>query len=213
MTVSSGVKSLIALVVLAIIGVFGFVFLGVYNVAASVEHFGVTKSVLSTVKARSVAVRANEIQVPDLGGDEQVAAGAASYKAMCATCHGAPGVQPSFIGKGLNPSPPDLGHAAKEMSEAELFWVLKHGIKMTGMPAFGTTHADEELWPLVTFIKKLPSMDAETYSQLSASQDGHGHHGETDHSASELAPPAIDEADGEGGDHVHDEDVATEHAN
>jgi mono/diheme cytochrome c family protein len=90
--------------------------------------------------------------------------GFAHYKEMCVTCHGAPGVQPDETGKGLYPKPPDLAKSIKGWTPAQLFWITKNGIKMTGMPSFGKTHNDEKIWAIVAFIEKLPGMTKDQYS-------------------------------------------------
>ena len=97
------------------------------------------------------------------------------YQEMCVTCHGAPGVDRSEIGKGLNPHAPNLSKSTGDMSDAELYWVLKNGIKMTGMPSFGKTHSEEQLWAMVSFVKKLPEMTEEQYqTYVSAHPEGEG---------------------------------------
>jgi mono/diheme cytochrome c family protein len=83
----------------------------------------------------------------------------------CAVCHGAPGVPKGDIAEGMYPQPPDLAVAAKQYSDAELFWILKHGIKMTGMPAWAD-HSDAELWATVAFVKKLPGMSEAAYAKF-----------------------------------------------
>jgi hypothetical protein len=107
--------------------------------------------------------------------------------AHCAVCHGAPGVPQGEMARGLNPLPPDLGKTAPLLSSAEIFWVLKHGIRMTGMPAW-SQHSDEELWATVAFLQKLPGMNEDDYGKLvmSTMQSGGGHQhggGTADHPA------------------------------
>jgi mono/diheme cytochrome c family protein len=87
------------------------------------------------------------------------------FAAHCAVCHGAPGVPKGDIGRGLNPQPPDLAQASADSTPAELFWVIKHGIKMTGMPSW-RDHGDDELWATVAFLKKLPGMTEQDYARL-----------------------------------------------
>ena len=99
------------------------------------------------------------------------------------------------MGQGLNPSPPDLAEAALEMSPAELFWVTKNGIKMTGMPAWGVTHDDDAIWPVVAFITKLPELDATQYQALLAHAKGMGHH------ADDSGQPEVLPKEPEGHDH------------
>jgi mono/diheme cytochrome c family protein len=86
---------------------------------------------------------------------------------MCVGCHGAPGKDPSEIGKGLRPRPPDLAKAALQLDKGELFWIVKNGIKMAGMPAFGATHRDRTIWNIVGFVQEqLPNLTAEQYQDL-----------------------------------------------
>jgi len=105
---------------------------------------------------------------------------------MCAGCHGGPGVERGETGKGMTPTPPDLAEEAGEWSDAELYWITEHGIKLAGMPAFGPTHSDEEIAMIAAFVRLLPEMTAEEYasrgSSDTASADsvngGHTHSGE-----------------------------------
>ena len=85
---------------------------------------------------------------------------------MCVTCHGSPGTPASEIGQGLSPYPPELANETLEASDAELFWVIKNGIRMTGMPAFGLTHEDEDLWAVVAFLKTLPRLSQQEYQAM-----------------------------------------------
>jgi mono/diheme cytochrome c family protein len=149
---------------------------------------------LETTRERSIERRAEGIIVPDLSGDERAAAGAAAFDDMCAGCHGAPGREPFVAAKDMNPPPPHLDDSASELTPAELFWVIKHGIRMTGMPAWGPTHSDTELWDLVAFIQRLPKLDSDAYRRL-AGTSVHTHTHED---------PARAEAGGHGhGDHSH----------
>ena len=77
----------------------------------------------------------------------------------CVNCHGAPGVNWAKFSEGLRPDPPDLKELVDELRPQELFWVVKHGIHMTGMPSFGLIEMpDREIWTIVAFVKKLPSV-------------------------------------------------------
>src|SRR5262249_42518674 len=91
---------------------------------------------------------------------------------------------------------PDLAVNNTRYTEAELFWIIKHGIKMTGMPAWAD-HSDEELWATVAFIKKLPGMTPEEYAKLvmaSKAQGGHHHRGGAEAEPSGASPPGAGEA-------------------
>jgi mono/diheme cytochrome c family protein len=160
-------KTVRALIVcLALIAAAGLLFLysGLYDVAADVEHTGPVEWVLSTTQSRSVHRRAEEVRPPAWLAQPDpgvLRTGLVHYHEMCVTCHGAPGIGLSEIAQGLNPAPPELSHEAEE--PGELFWVTKHGIKMTGMPAFGVTHSDEEIWAIVAFLQQMPQMTKEQY--------------------------------------------------
>jgi mono/diheme cytochrome c family protein len=110
---------------------------------------------------------------PALDDPAKVIIGVEHYAAHCAICHGAPGVPKGDIGRGLYPPPPDLGQAAEVYNPAELFWIVKHGIKMTGMPAW-SDHSDEEIWATVGFLRKLPGMSEEDYAKLVMTSMVHG---------------------------------------
>ena len=161
---------------LATLGILGFAYSGLYDVAASSPHSGFSNWLMSTTSRASIERRAGSVDVPDLGDDALVRAGANDFDAMCAGCHGAPGRPPEAMGQGLNPPAPDLSESAAILGPAELFWVTKHGIKMTGMPAWGATHDDSALWPVVALLTKLPELDADSYRALLASSGGMGHH-------------------------------------
>lgn len=167
---------LIMALVLAVAGVVGFAYSGLYDVSATSRHTGLVHWMLSTTSHSSIERRADGIEVPDLGDETLVRAGASDFDAMCVACHGAPGRQPDPVGQGLNPPPPDLARSASHMDPAELFWVTKNGIKMTGMPAWGATHEDDALWPVVAFLKRLPELDETQYRALLAGAAGLGHH-------------------------------------
>ena len=128
----------LASLALLLVVVAAFALAGGYNVAATEGHNGLTRWFLATVMRRSVASRATSVNAPTQFTSEQVAEGFSEFDEMCVTCHGAPGRDRGEVGKGLNPRPPKLAEAAKEWSTAELFWIVKHGVKMTGMPGFRT---------------------------------------------------------------------------
>lgn len=173
----------IVTVLVLVLGLVGFAYSGWYDVSASSQHSGVVSWLLSTTSRASVERRASEIQAPDLGSREMQLAGASDFDAMCAGCHGAPGRERDPIGQGLNPTPPDLSEHAGDMTPAELFWVTKHGIRMTGMPGWGATHSDDEMWPVVAFMTELPRIDAARYDAMleRAEAQGNGHHGDASH--------------------------------
>ena len=139
---------------------------GLYNVAADVPHSGPVYWLLETVRDRSITVRAKDVVVPDdLADLKRIAIGAGQYAEMCANCHLAPGMRRTEISRGLYPRAPELRRGSRS-TPAKDFWVVKHGIKATGMPAWGVTHDDEILWNVVAFLRKLPELTAEEYQSL-----------------------------------------------
>ena len=125
-----------ALAVLAIGATgFGFVYSGAYDVAADVPHTRLVYWLLDTARNRSIAVRAQSLQLPkDLVTPTRVSAGAGLHAEMCSFCHLAPGMEKTEIAQGLYPAAPELAHG-NDMTPAEEFWIIKHSIKMTGVAA------------------------------------------------------------------------------
>jgi len=185
--------TVLTLIVLLVTVTAVLLFSGIYNVAASQEHTDIVSAMLGRIKDQSIRKHSTQVTPPDLDDDSLVTSGAAAYDEMCATCHGAPGREPSYIGKGLNPKPPELGHSVAEFTQEELFWIVKHGIKMTGMPAFGATHTDEQLWPVIGFLTALPTTDSEQYDELVSNESvpDHAHsHGDQHESDSGSGQPS-----------------------
>jgi len=149
-------------------------------VCTTSPHWRVTASLLETARTRSIKAQAAGITVPPgLDDPANLIVGVEHYAAYCAVCHGAASGPKGYIAQGLYPPPPDLAKAVPLYTPAELFWILKHGIKMTGMPAW-SDHSDDELWATVAFLRKLPGMTPDDYAKLVMASMAHGnehHHG------------------------------------
>lgn len=156
------IRTFIFVIILLIIGALIFIYSGTYNVAATSPDPFIVTWILDTTKDYSVKKHAENIERPKLNDASLVREGKEHYENSCEGCHGAPGIDPA---EGFNPSPPLLSEEAEEMSSAELFWVTKNGIKMTGMPAFGLFKSDDEIWAIVAFLKTLPDLTAGTYKE------------------------------------------------
>ena len=172
----------------------GIIYSGIIDPSAISPHSSLARWALSKTMHVSVKRRASKIEVPEFT-DEMRLAGANDFNSMCAGCHGAPGQEPEAMGKGLNPAPPDLAESAEQATAAELFWVTKNGVKMTGMPAWGETHDDASIWPVVAFITTLPDLDAEAYQDFSVQAQGIGHHVADEHDFSSKIAPADEGAE------------------
>jgi mono/diheme cytochrome c family protein len=144
----------------------GFVWLGLYNVGADDPHLKPTMMLMQTLRARSIRVRSQDLKVPDLENPELILKGAGQYAAMCTGCHLAPGMQDSEIRPGLYPQPPNL--SIERFDPRDEFWVIKHGIKMSAMPAWGLSHDDPTIWSMVAFLQKLPALTPVQYKDLVA---------------------------------------------
>ncbi len=169
--------TMLACVVLAAAAV---VWSGIYNVSARVPHWAITHRFMETVRDRSIAVHSEGVHLPQLKDPKLLEVGARHFHAMCRLCHGAPGYAPSEFAKGLYPSPPDLtaGEVQREWGDAEIYWVIDNGIKMTGMPAFGSTHSPDELLGIVALMRRLHTLAPEEYSSL-VGTEAHKEEGES----------------------------------
>jgi mono/diheme cytochrome c family protein len=174
-------RTLIVLAVIAAIGVVGgavVVWSGIYNVAATSQHIAPVYRILEVAMRRSVVTRARHIAVPDLSTPVLRDRGMQLFRDHCVACHGAPGIAPQPFALGMLPVPANLVLTARQWSAAEIFWVVKHGVKTTGMPAWTYRMPDADLWAVVAFVTVLPTLSPKDYAQQ----------------ASRLAAPAAREA-------------------
>ncbi|MGI9024612.1 MAG: c-type cytochrome [Burkholderiaceae bacterium] len=175
-----------------------FVWYGVYNFAADDPHTPVVHSLLETMRERSIETRAQKVAVPDLRDEKRIVQGAGNYNAMCAGCHLAPGVAETELSRGLYPDPPNLSKEAVDPQHA--FWVIKHGIKASGMPAWGKSMSDEYVWNMAAFLQVLPKLDEGQYKAMVAHSGGHQHGPGDSHDGD-----AAHDHDHDAGAHEHDE--------
>jgi mono/diheme cytochrome c family protein len=160
------IRAILVFVVLVLIAGVVYMYSGRYDVSARSGHSQLVAWVLETTRSRSIAAHAAEItEVPDLNDRTRVVAGAREFDHTCTECHTAPGAQESGLSRGLSPSPPDLAESG-DLSPAEMFWIVSRGIDMTGMPAWGVSQSDEDLWSVVAFLRVLPSLSAADYRTL-----------------------------------------------
>ena len=157
----------VALASLLIGGVAGAViFTGLYDIGADAPHTPPVHWLIETLRDRSIDVRARGITAPaDLNDPKRISTGAGLYASMCSGCHLAPGMERTEISQGLYPPAPELSRPL-EHSPAEEFWMIKHGVKLTAMPAWGRTHSDELMWDMVAFVRKLPTLSPAQYQAI-----------------------------------------------
>jgi mono/diheme cytochrome c family protein len=157
------------LAVLAILGAVSaaaVVYGGLYDISATDQHLAPTYKVLDLAMRRSVQQRADEIEVPPLEGPATISRGLALFRQHCVQCHGAPGVSPEPFALGLTPAAANLVHTARTWTPAEIYWVVRNGLKMTGMPAWEYRMPDGDLWAVVAFIRTLPSLSPRQYRAM-----------------------------------------------
>ncbi|MCI4568905.1 DUF4440 domain-containing protein [Lysobacter sp. CFH 32150] len=210
------VRLLLAALIVAVLAI-AFIYSGIYNIGADDPHYRLVHSLLEVTRERSIEARSDEISVPDLNDKTRIRSGAGNYDAMCTGCHLAPGMPPTELSKGLYPPPPNLAKRAAQ-NPAEDFWVIKHGIKATAMPAWGKSMEDEYIWGMVAFLRSLPQLNAEQYRATVATSGGHSHgggetgepehHDEHDEESSEPSHAARPEPEmhphADGKQHLHD---------
>lgn len=183
-------KSLAALGAVSAAGIaagVGTYYAGFIDVSADTPHSAMVFAVIEGARERAIARHARDITPPgDLSDAERVRRGAGNYEAMCVNCHLAPGMANSEIRRGLYPTPPDLTKAfsegqSQDATSARQFWVIKHGIKASGMAAWSLGGMDDaDIWDLTAFLRRLSALSAEQYRSLVAASGGHVHGGVDD---------------------------------
>lgn len=158
----------IALLLLAVLAGI-FISSGAYNIGADAPHSKIVSGALEELRERAISRRARDLTPPaDLNDPRRIAAGAGLYNEMCTGCHLGPGLERSELSQGLYPPAPELAQG-DDLSPAEQFWVIKHGVKLTAMPAWGKTHNDQLIWDMVAFVRRLPALNAQQYQLAVAS--------------------------------------------
>jgi mono/diheme cytochrome c family protein len=166
-------RILAAIGALGIIGGIGaaiFFFGGFYSVAGSTEDPAIVHWALVKVRTASINRHAQDAPPANLSDPAKIQAGAREFAEHgCANCHGAPGVNWAKYSEGLKPDPPDLKEVVDELTPSQLFWVIKNGINMTGMPSFKLAGVkDDNIWLIVAFLKKLPNVSEADYKAWTA---------------------------------------------
>ena len=164
---SAGFIAVMALVGGALAG--AVMYVGVYDIGADAPHTKPVYWLIENLRDRSIAVRSRNVSVPaNLLDIKRLQSGAGLYTEMCSGCHLGPGLEKSEISRGLYPRAPEL-FREEQRSAKEQFWVIKHGVKLTAMPAWGKTHSDELIWDMVAFVRQLPRMTSAQYQAAIAS--------------------------------------------
>ncbi len=171
-------KTLFTIIVfLAVVAAAGavFVWLGFYDISARVPHWDITAEAIEVLRDRSIIVHSQGVTTPAPGDP---AKGAPLYHEACLHCHGAPGISAEPFSQGLYPAPANLlsGSIQNEWNGAQLYWIVENGIKLTGMPAFGSTYEKEEIAAVIAFVQQLPKISPGEYEQMAGSGQHEHHH-------------------------------------
>lgn len=190
------IKIAVVIISIVIIALGAWHFSRAAYVGADKPHWPITTWILNGAMERSVKYHSKSISPPPTN-DSLARLGFRHFHSMCVMCHGAPGFEPSEIGKGLTPPPPNLQKALAEWNSTETYWIVQHGIKMTGMPSFGVTHSKKELIAIVSFLQQFPTMSTDTYAGLVSNI-------ESEYETNEVIMPKQDHG------HVHKENEGHE---
>jgi mono/diheme cytochrome c family protein len=164
---SAAFVAIAAVIVAAFAGI--FIYAGVYNIGADAPHSKLVTMSLDKLRERAIEHHARNIIPPtDLNDPKRLAMGAGMYGEMCSGCHLGPGLEKSEISQGLYPPAPEMTRATTR-TPAQQFWIIKHGIKLSAMPAWGRTHDDKLIWDMVAFLQTLPKLSPEQYKAALAS--------------------------------------------
>lgn len=171
------VIAFVVLVLLVVLAGLVYMYSGAPDVSAKSPDNPVVSWVLRTTREHSIENRTADVPAPpDLSDAGLVHAGAKRYREDCSACHGSPGDYPGPVGKGLSPKPPKLSRFAPGADPRVLYWVVMHGIKMTGMPSWHHEYSPDDAWSVVAFIRALPTISPEQYRQMTAAGGANEEH-------------------------------------
>lgn len=164
-------RALVALLGLGLAGML-FAWSGAMQISASSGHWRITDWFLHWVMRNSVRTYSLFQTPEDPLDDSGLVSAAGHFRQACQVCHGAPGVRPSPVMQKATPPAPDLARTAVEWRDRELFWIIRHGVKFTGMPAWAVPDRPDEVRRMAAFVRRLPDMTPAQYRALTEASDG-----------------------------------------
>jgi len=159
-------RAFIVLLLLAAAAAAALVYSGIYPIDAASAHPMPLYHILHYTMRRSVAHHSQGISPPRLDDTTRVRSGLALYREYCVQCHGAPGIAPDPLARGMTPEPPNLMPTARGWPPSEIYWAIRQGIKMTAMPAWRYRLSDEQIWDVVAFVEKMRELSPQEYKAL-----------------------------------------------
>lgn len=187
-------RTLAALAVIGILGAAAVVGFGLYNVSARQGHLPGVGWVLHTTFQQSVHLRApSQQEVPDdLDDPDRIKLGALHFKTACAFCHAVPGQIQTATARAMNPPPPHISEAVTQWEPAEMMWIVREGVKMSGMPHWPAEGRADEIWSVVAYLQAVDDMTAEEQIALAGNETGPASctacHGENGRSGNSFIP-------------------------
>jgi mono/diheme cytochrome c family protein len=125
----------------------------------------------NAAKDVAIPLEAGKKKNPLPDTQEVVSQGQELFLGSCAQCHGADGHGDTFVGASMDPPAMDLASPhVQHWSDAELFWIIRNGVRLTGMPSWRSTTSEDDAWKLAIFIHNLPRLDAASASTAAQSQ-------------------------------------------
>jgi mono/diheme cytochrome c family protein len=164
LVVKTAIATILGATVLAALGGFVFMWAGLYYIAASKPHIPPVRWALETGRTRSVIFHSRTLRAPALRDATLIQDGFALYRTQCEVCHGAPGIARQQIGLGIQPTPPPLVDAVQRWTAPQIYWILTHGLKMSGMPGFAVRLDERQRWAIVAFLFRIPTLTPTEYS-------------------------------------------------
>jgi mono/diheme cytochrome c family protein len=158
----------IGVAVVVPLGVYAFVKSGLFNVGASARHSKLTQWITHDTMIHSVRHHASGIAPPAWTSAGQLLAGYCAYETHCVACHGGSQVARQRWVSGMEPQPPYLLDVTKRFTPSQLFWIAKNGIKMTGMPGWGDSMSDRDIWNIVAWLEASQNLPPQTYLEWRA---------------------------------------------
>jgi mono/diheme cytochrome c family protein len=151
----------------------GLIFSGWTDVGADTPDATAVAWVVKNTRKHSIQARLAHVPIAQLNRPNIVAHGAKLYAKHCAGCHLAPGMQPTSVHRGESPQPPAFAEFESAPAPKKSYWIIKHGIKMTGMPSWQQTLSNQQIWAIAAFLQKLPRLSADRYQQMAQRDSGH----------------------------------------
>jgi mono/diheme cytochrome c family protein len=164
------ITAVAAIIILELTGGLLFMESGTYNIAADEPHVKLVYWMLQAGRTRAVQIRSRGMHPPNLRDPSLLKRGLVLYRKNCQPCHGAPGQANEQIGRGIDPKPPPLMTASNKWDDSELFWIISHGLKLSGMPGFAPRLSETDLWGIVAFLRRMTFLSPTDYKRLATAE-------------------------------------------